>query len=89
MMHNNMPTLIFMVNGFKHKGYVLVSYNYGKDLYVVSIAKKYAGKLNIIETEEDVYDDMLVDVIDRMVETDNDKGSDYKAKSNQLRRINI
>lgn len=80
MMHNNMPTLIFLVNGFKHKGYVLVSYSYGKDLYEVSIAKKHEGKLDIIETVEDVYDDMLVDVIDRMVETDNDKSDDYHNK---------
>lgn len=80
MMHNGMPTLIFLVNGFRHKGYVLISYNYGKDLYEVSIAKKHDGKLNIIDTVEDVYDDMLVDVIDSLVETDNDKSPEYRGK---------
>jgi hypothetical protein len=57
--------LIFHVNGFKHKGFVKVLYNEGKDLFVVILID---NKHNVLQTINDVYFDCLVDVIDEAVE---------------------
>ena len=56
--------LRFRVNGFKHKGWVEVVYNEGKDLFEVRLIKHG----NIIKEVEDVYVDMLINLIDGMVE---------------------
>ena len=57
--------LAFKVNGFKHKGWVLVKYDEGKDLFDVELRDK---SLNVIRNIEDVYFDQLVAVIDNAVE---------------------
>lgn len=57
--------LAFKVNGFKHKGWVLVKYNEGKDLFDVELRD---NSLNIVRSIEDVYFDQLVAVIDNAVE---------------------
>ncbi len=57
--------LIFRVNGFKHKGFVKVVYNEGKDLFVVILLD---NQNNESQRLEDVYFDMLVNVIDEAVE---------------------
>ena len=51
--------LKFLVNGFKHKGWVSVEYNEGTDLFDVTIGN---------ERITDVYIENLVDVIDSAVE---------------------
>ena len=51
--------LKFLVNGFKHKGWVSVEYNAGTDLFDVTIGN---------ERITDVYIENLVDVIDSAVE---------------------
>lgn len=51
--------LAFRVNGFKHKGWVSVEYDEGKDLFDVVIGDKRIT---------DVYIENLVDVIDFAVE---------------------
>lgn len=56
--------LRFKVNGFKHKGWVEVVYVEGKDLFEVRLIKHG----NIIKQVEDVYVDMLIDLIDGLVE---------------------
>ena len=64
--------LHFKVQGFKFRGVVEVVYNEGRDLFEVSFVKR--GK--VVEVVEDIYFDMLVDVIDNKVE----KTSDYKKR---------
>lgn len=54
----------FRTNGFKHKGLVEIVYNEGKDLFEVRLIKRG----NIIKQVEDVYVDMLIDLIDGLVE---------------------
>ena len=68
--------LQFKVQGFKHKGYVAVKYNEGKDLFNVTL---YNSQMAAKEKIEDVYFDMLVDVIDGLVE----KTDDYEKKVKQ------
>lgn len=64
--------LRFKVQGFKFRGVVEVVYNEGKDLFEVSFIKH--GK--VVEVVDDIYFDILVDVIDTKVE----KTSDYKER---------
>jgi hypothetical protein len=61
--------LIFRVNGFKHQGFVKVIYNEGKDLFMVILLD---NQNNESQRLEDVYFDMLVDVIDEAVERTTD-----------------
>ena len=68
--------LKFKVQGFIHKGWVVVKYNEGKDLFEVALLDK---KGNSIKEVEDVYFDTLVDVIDGLVE----KTDDYKKRIEQ------
>jgi hypothetical protein len=64
---NGMPALEFTVDGFLHKGKVIVAYNGGADLYEVF----RIGSENVIAGyREGVYFDELTGVIDRMVEKD-------------------
>ena len=57
--------LAFKVSGFKHKGWVFVRYNEGKDLFDVELR---GNDMTIIRLIEDVYFDQLVNVIDHAVE---------------------
>lgn len=72
----NNEGLIFRVNGFKHNGFVKVVYNEGKDLFQVILLD---SKYNELQRLDDVYFDMLVDVIDRAVE----RTDDYEARVNK------
>lgn len=64
--------LSFLVNGYKFKGEVRVIYCIGTDTFKVEFVKN--GK--VVDTEEDVYVDNLVDVIDANVE----KVKDYEER---------
>lgn len=72
--------LAFKVNGFKHKGWVFVRYNEGKDLFDVELRNK---SLNVVRDIEDVYFDQLVAVIDHAVE----RTSDYVKQVKKLYNI--
>lgn len=61
-----MPALIFKVNGFQHKGDVVIALNRGIDLYEVHLLQK---KRVIKKSLDRVYFDDLTDAIDRLVET--------------------
>lgn len=66
--HNPKPLengLTFKVQGFLHKGWVLVEYNQGSDLFDI---KLLSDKLKEVKSIEGIYVDQLVDVIDDMVE---------------------
>ena len=67
--------LRFKVQGFKFRGVVEVRYNEGHDLFDVSFIK--GGK--VVKKVEDVFFDMLVDVIDNYVE----KTPDYEQRVRQ------
>ena len=64
--------LRFNVQGFKFRGIVEVIYNEGRDLFDVSFIK--ANK--VVATANDIFFDMLVDVIDCYVE----KTTDYEKR---------
>lgn len=61
----NNEGLAFRVNGFKHRGWVFVKYNEGKDLFDVELRD---NAVTIIRVIEDVYFDQLIAVIDNAVE---------------------
>ena len=61
--------LVFEVNGFKHKGWVKVIYNEGKDLFEVNLIDDKGIEVKKIE---DVFFDLLVEVIDEAVERTDD-----------------
>lgn len=62
---SNNEGLAFRVNGFKHRGWVFVKYNEGKDLFDIELR---GNDMTIISVIEDVYFDQLVAVIDNAVE---------------------
>ena len=67
--------LQFKVNGFIHKGWVIVKYNEGTDLFNISLLN--SKMINKNEVEE-VYFDELVNVIDGLVE----RTSNYEERVN-------
>lgn len=69
--------LAFKVDGFKHRGWVFVKYNEGKDLFDIELR---GNDMTIISVIEDVYFDQLVNVIDHAVE----RTSDYEKRVKDL-----
>ena len=65
MIYNNMASLGIRVNGYIHKGWVIIALNEGKDLYNIYLLDK---KQNVKETIEDVFVEDL-DVLDSLIET--------------------
>lgn len=55
----------FHVQGFKHKGYVLVVYNEGEDLFEVSLIDENDITVKTIES---IFLDNLISVIDENIE---------------------
>ena len=76
----NNEGLIFKVNGFKHKGFVKVLYNEGKDLFEVILLDDRKIESHRIE---DVYIDSLVNVIDEAVEHTSDYSERVKTEYKQ------
>ena len=76
MMYNNMASLGIRVNGYIHKGWVIISLNEGKDLYNIYLLDK---KQNVKETIEDVFVEDL-DVLDSLIETGEMSEQEYKEK---------
>ena len=75
--YNNMPAVKFKTNGFLHKGNVVVAHNEAQKLYNVYILKR---NHDVKQAVEDIGEDQLQKVIDGLVETKNDKSSDYHNK---------
>ena len=63
--YNEMPALKFKVNGYLHKGDVIVVYNGGGDCFEVYC---FDDNSKIVKSNDDVYLNELVYVIDAMVE---------------------
>lgn len=62
------PTLALLVNGFRHKGWVYISYDEGLDLYEVRLLNK--NKESVIKFLDNIFADELGSTIDRLVEYD-------------------
>lgn len=71
--------LAFKVDGFKHRGWVFVKYNEGKDLFDIELR---GNDMTIISVIEDVYFDQLVNVIDYAVERTDDYEKQVKRSYN-------
>ncbi|MFR9542446.1 MAG: hypothetical protein SNG27_08715 [Rikenellaceae bacterium] len=65
--YNDMPALRFNVNGYLHKGDVIVALNEGADAFEVFCLD---DSDKVIKSKDDVYFDELVGVIDKFVEND-------------------
>ena len=63
--------LAFKVNGYKHRGWVIIRYNEGADLFDIELR---TPAMKLVDQIEGVYFDQLVEVIDNAVE----KTSDYE-----------
>ena len=68
--------LKFKVQGFIHKGWIVVKYNNGTDLFDISLL---TSKMETKKEITGIYFDMLVEVIDMEVE----KVKDYENKVKQ------
>lgn len=76
--YEDMPSLKIQVNGFLHKGTVLVSYDEGNDYFQIRLLDK---KKKPIKTVEDVCFTDLGRFIDRMVEREEDiSDSEYRKR---------
>ena len=70
----------FPVQGFRHRGGVVVALNEAKDLYEVHLLNEKAESVKVVE---DVYIDELISVLDREIETGNDDEKTYTEKVNK------
>ena len=61
--------LLFLVNGFKHKGKVKIQYNEEQDLFDIFLLDEND---KIVDTINMVYFDQLVEIIDKRVERTDD-----------------
>lgn len=74
------PSLRFRVNGFVHKGDVVVSLNEGQDLYEIYLL---TGDSMVGKCFKEVYVEDLVGILDREVETGDSTEEEYRAKVSQ------
>jgi len=73
----DMPSLQFKVNGMLHKGFVVISYDEGADLFAVSLLDK---NKTCARTLDNIYADMLGSCIDENIERPKDTpDSHYRA----------
>lgn len=75
-----MAALAFNVNGFRHRGGVVVALNEAKDLYECYFLNEKGEAVNVVE---DVYLDELVSVLDREIETGDEDEKTYTEKVNK------
>ena len=78
MTYRNMASLGLRVNGYIHKGWVIISLNEGKDLYNIYLLDKLK---NVTQTIEDVYAEDL-HILDSLIETGEMDEQEYKEKGN-------
>ncbi|MDL2297373.1 hypothetical protein LJC68_07100 [Bacteroidales bacterium OttesenSCG-928-B11] len=73
---NGMASLALKVNGFQHKGWVIISLNEGKDLYNIYLLDK---ENNIVKTMEDVFCEDLP-MLDNLIEKGSLTETEYSEK---------
>lgn len=64
--YQNRATLALRVNGILHKGWVYISLDEGRDVYIVTLLS--ADKKNVVSVNDEVYCDDLGSLIDSLVE---------------------
>lgn len=64
--YNDMATLALRVSGILHEGWVYVSLDEGRDVYIVTLLS--TDKKNVISVHDEVYCDDLGGLIDSLVE---------------------
>lgn len=72
------PTLVMKVNGFNYKGIVRVVYNEGTDLYDI---------LTNGDVIEDVYCDVLGNVLDKLIEKGDMSEEEYRKRVEQTYKV--
>jgi len=78
MIYKNMPSLGLRVNGFNHKGWVIISLNEGKDLYHICLLDRNMNEIQIIE---DVFCEDL-EILDTLIETGEMSKQEYEDRVN-------
>ena len=78
MGYNKMPSLALRVNGYMHKGWVIISLQEGKDLYYIYLLDKLMNEIQVIE---DVFCEDL-EILDSLIETGEMNEQEYKDKVN-------
>ena len=78
MTYKKMPSLGLKVNGFQHKGWVIISLNEGKDLYNIYLLDKLQ---QVTETIEDVFCEDL-EILDTLIETGKMTKQEYEDRVN-------
>jgi hypothetical protein len=78
MTYKAMPSLAFRVNGFNHKGWVIISLNEGKDLYHICLLDRYMNEIQVIE---DVFCEDL-EILDTLIETGEMNKQEYEDRVN-------
>ena len=64
--YNDMATLALRVSGVLHEGWVYVSLDEGRDVYIVTLLS--TDKKNVVSVHDEVYCDDLGSLIDSLVE---------------------
>lgn len=64
--YNDMATLALRVSGILHEGWVYVSLDEGRDVYIVTLLS--TDKKNVVSVHDEVYCDDLGGLIDSLVE---------------------
>lgn len=64
--YNNMATLALQVSGVLHKGWVYISLDEGRDVYVVTLLSE--DKKKVVSVHDEVYCEDLGSLIDNLVE---------------------
>ncbi len=82
--YKEMAAIRFEVNGFIHKGDVIVAYNGGADVFEVYCLDKSEA---VVNSRGDVYFDELVEVIDEMVEKNSSEETYNKQLENWISTI--
>lgn len=71
------PALKFHVNGFVHKGDVVIALNDGMDLYEVHLL---GDNGEVKRSVREIYYDHLVDIADVLIETGTDTPEEYRER---------
>ena len=79
ILFKEMPSLALKVNGFQHKGWVIISLNEGIDLYNIYLLN---NQFKVIKTIKDVYCDEL-DILDSLIETGEMNEQEYSERVKQ------
>jgi hypothetical protein len=84
MIFRDMPSLGLRVNGFNHKGWVIISLHEGKDLYHICLLDRYMNEIQIVE---DVFCDDL-EILDTLIETGKMSKEEYAEAVNSTYQTN-